>query len=423
MKHISQKPGLLIVVALGMVLIGAIVAHQSKAISRQFKPMSLISGDQHANPPSEKIPKELVWHEAINVDQATPVQNQLIQSLASGVKIQFTLNPHLQAWAKKYLSTYQVPYGSMVMMDVASSRILAMTGYSNENTNVDATELCLTPWAPAASVFKLVTAAALLEKGVLGNRRVCYHQGKRVLTREHFLDDPRRDKTCDTLESGIAKSINPVLGKLAYQFLDKDMLEKWSRRFGFERPIPFDLPVKSSTAAIPTSAIERAQVAAGFWKTNMSVLHGALIANAIATGGVWEWPAIIQSVHGPNGKNISFSSRPKPERIMSRTIATQLTAMMVQTTLHGTGRQGFFTRKGIPFLPNISVAGKTGSLTRSDPFIHYNWFVGFAPAEKPEVAFAVLLGNPEKWRIKASTAARAFLGEYLSSKSHQASPR
>jgi cell division protein FtsI/penicillin-binding protein 2 len=53
------------------------------------------------------------------------------------------------------------------------------------------------------------------------------------------------------------------------------------------------------------------------------------------------------------------------------------------------------------------VAGKTGSLSEPDPFRDYSWFVGFAPADNPRVAFAVVVVNDRSWRVKAPYVARA----------------
>jgi cell division protein FtsI/penicillin-binding protein 2 len=88
--------------------------------------------------------------------------------------------------------------------------------------------------------------------------------------------------------------------------------------------------------------------------------------------------------------------------------------MMVGTTDYGTARLGFHDRKsGRALLPGIAVAGKTGSLDRRKPYLAYSWFVGFAPAEKPEVAVSVLLGNGEDWRVRAHQVAAELLVGYF----------
>jgi cell division protein FtsI/penicillin-binding protein 2 len=87
--------------------------------------------------------------------------------------------------------------------------------------------------------------------------------------------------------------------------------------------------------------------------------------------------------------------------------------MMVGTTEYGTARLGFRDRRtNRPLLP-VAVAGKTGSLDRHGPYLSYSWFVGFAPAERPEVAVAVLLGNGVGAHTRAHQVARELLSSYF----------
>ena len=58
------------------------------------------------------------------------------------------------------------------------------------------------------------------------------------------------------------------------------------------------------------------------------------------------------------------------------------------------------------------VAGKTGSLFGERPFVAYSWFVGFAPAENPQIAFAVLLGHDHEGRVKAAQLAKHLVAGY-----------
>ena len=62
----------------------------------------------------------------------------------------------------------------------------------------------------------------------------------------------------------------------------------------------------------------------------------------------------------------------------------------------------------------MAVAGKTGTLSETEPFYtQYSWFVGYAPADKPTLVISVLLGNAELWYLKAHTAARTVLAAGL----------
>jgi len=302
-----------------------------------------------------------------------------------------------------------------VLFDLTQGKTLVMAGYSAQSPETSSEDLCLTPWAPTASVFKLVTATALMENGVPSSTRVCYHGGMRGIQAHHLKDNPKLDTTCHNLSYAVAKSVNPIMAKLALRYLDRRTLRRWSRRFGFNRTIPFELAVQPSKAEIPRANLELGRVAAGFWRTETSVLHGAVIASVAGSHGVIRWPHIVESVVRPDGKT-EIPEPPAAERVMSRRTADALAAAMLDTTRIGTGRRGYFTRRGKPFLPGVDVAGKTGSLSRKNPFLHYNWFVGFAPADNPKVAFAVLLGNTARWHIKAHTASRMLLTRYFNAK-------
>jgi membrane peptidoglycan carboxypeptidase len=159
--------------------------------------------------------------------------------------------------------------------------------------------------------------------------------------------------------------------------------------------------------------MERAKVAAGFWNVDLSPVHGAILASIFARGGVYQPPHIIAQVLGPDGSDLT-PSPPDTQRVLNRDVAAAVGEMMVATTEHGTARKSFVDAQGNPYVPGASVAGKTGSLTgKRAPALNYNWFIGFAPADHPEIAFAVLLANEPKWRIKAHYAARRLVQIYL----------
>lgn len=403
----KKRPGASLLFTLGMFIAGAVLARQTGTPPVVSTALAKAAPAHRAAPPD--------WRDKLDLSRATVDGRHLVQVLKDGTQINLTLDPDLQQWASSYMRDHELPYGAMFLYELDSGNTLVMAGYSAEDPKTGAEDLCLTPWAPAASVFKLVTASALLENGVPASTKVCYHGGLRGIRKHHLVDSPRLDTTCKSLSYAVAKSVNPVVGKLALRYLNARSLRRWSRRYGFNRSIPFELAAQPSKADIPSTELELAQVAAGFWHTEASALHGAVIAGVAASRGLLRWPHIVASVRRPDGS----AEIPEPadaERVMSRRSADALAEAMVMTTTIGTGRKGFFSRRGRPFLPDVKVGGKTGSLSRRRPFLHYNWFVGFAPAEKPRVALAVLLGNPARWRIKAHTAARNLLARYYRSR-------
>jgi cell division protein FtsI/penicillin-binding protein 2 len=111
------------------------------------------------------------------------------------------------------------------------------------------------------------------------------------------------------------------------------------------------------------------------------------------------------------------TSRQVVKRVIDEGTASSVTAMMESTVDDGTSYRSFHDRNGRPYLPDIRVAGKTGTLTKpapDGPF--YTWFVGFAPSRSPEVAISVMIANGVKWRVKATNVACDMLRTYFADK-------
>ena len=106
-----------------------------------------------------------------------------------------------------------------------------------------------------------------------------------------------------------------------------------------------------------------------------------------------------------------------PPRVLRRAVrpetATEVTRMMLQTVSNGSAFKSFHDASGKAYLPDIVVAGKTGTLSDHEANRHYTWFVGFAPADKPEVAVSALVVNTPAWQIKAPQLARDSLRAYF----------
>ncbi len=410
----AKRPGACALAILSIFATGAVVAHQDGPDQPKQPSLSVERARKPAPPPAK-----VSWKDQLDLDALKAEGRRMVQVMPDGTRVETTLDADLQAHARKLMARYELPYGAMVMSRVSSGHVLALAGHSSRDRKVDTEALTLTPWAPAASVFKVVTAAALLARGVPADTTVCYHGGLRGLRMSNIVDNPRLDTACRSLSYAVAKSVNPVMAKLTLKYLSSSKLKRWAERFGFNKPIPFSLPVKPSKASIPSDKLELARVSAGFWHTEISAMHGAVIAGVAANGGVLRWPRLVSRVVQPDGA-VENGEGLKGRRVLSHQAARKLRQMMVRTTTMGTARKAFKPRRGSAYLGDIKVGGKTGSLSRKDPFLHYSWFVGFAPAKKPEIAFAVLLGNPAKWRIKAHTAARMLLQKYFELKKERA---
>lgn len=319
-----------------------------------------------------------------------------------------TLEPAIQQAAEGVLERAKAHRGAVVVMST-DGRILALAGRDGAK---NAPDLATEVWAPAASVFKIVTAAALIDAGVRPDAPVCYHGGVRSVIASNLSDDPKRDKQCEDLEFAIARSQNAIIAKLAHRHLDPGELRRMARGFGFGALPTFALASQPGRVDIPKDDLAFARVSAGFWRTELSPLGGAMVAGTVASGGQMVTPRIVAEVS--DGERRAEVQTVAPKRTLPEHIARDLAHMMVGTTKWGTARKGFHDLEQREFFPGIEVAGKTGTLTRTSPhYMQYSWFVGFAPADNPQVVVSVLIGNPEKWHLKAHTAARIVLQKAL----------
>jgi peptidoglycan glycosyltransferase len=331
---------------------------------------------------------------------------RFVAPLGAGRAI-LTLDPRLQARLERSLETYRVPWGATVLLEAGSGRVLALAEHSQAEPARRG--LALAAIAPAASIFKIVTAAALLERGVHPGDEVCYHGGRHRLAPRLLADDPRRDRRCLTLASAFGHSANVVFAKLADRGLDADGLRAVARRFLFNAEIAFPSPVEASVARIPDDPFGFASTAAGFGDVKLSPLHAALLASVVANGGLFVPPVIVDDAEGA-----PVPASAAPTRIVDEGVAAELAAMMRNTVTDGTARRTF--RRVAGALRGVEVAGKTGSLSDAKPYRDYSWFVGFAPAEKPEVVVATVVVNDRLWHGRAPTVAKEALEAFFAAR-------
>ncbi len=327
-----------------------------------------------------------------------------------------TLDPGLQREALALMEAHHLPEAAVVLMDVASGKLLV---YASHVDKGEARDLCVEASAPSASVFKIVTAAALVENAHLGpDTKQCYCGGEQRISAADLVDDPQRDRWCTTLAGAMGRSINTVFARLAKERLTPAQLEAMAERFGYGNGVDFDAPVQPGALHIPNEPLEFARTAAGFWNTTLSPLQAAAMSAIVARDGEAVRPSIVEQIVAPSGA-IAWSA---PEsrtghRAIGRETAQQVETMMEHTVNEGTSYKAFHDPKGGAFLPGIQVAGKTGTLTEGETQRYYTWFTGFAPAHRDpgsrQVAVAVLVVNGPSWQVKANVLARDVLRAYF----------
>jgi peptidoglycan glycosyltransferase len=337
--------------------------------------------------------------------------------LRHGLTAELTLDPELQRSATSLLARYDMPEAGVVLMNIKTGDVLVYASRVNGRPPFDVN---VRAEAPAASIFKIVTAAALLEKpGISSETEQCYRGGQSRIVADELREDPARDRWCADLSMAMGRSINVVFARLARKLLTPESLTETAGAFGFGSPTPFDVKSEISRADLPADPLEFARAAAGFWHTSLSPLAAASIAQTVANAGVTFRPRIVRAVR--DGKEVTWRANPEPtplRRAMSPRSAHELTKMMLQSVASGSAYKTFHTPSGAPYLPHIRVASKTGTLSRHEDDRHYTWLVGFAPADKPEVAVAALVVNTPMWHIKGPHLGRDVLRAYFAQRGY-----
>lgn len=331
---------------------------------------------------------------------------------SSGAKVTLTLAPGLQKDMFDLFRRYDPAYGVFAAMEPATGRVVALVGYRRGGTSDP--RLALQAIYPAASLVKVVTAAAALETGRISPEdEIRYRGGIYRLTRRGLRARTGPGAPAMTLEDAIAKSANAVFGRVAVEYVGRGMLETYLEKFGFDVRIPFCLPVDVSHAEIPSGEFDLARTGAGFGDVYVSPLHVAMIMSAIASEGEMPVPILIERVAAGDGDVLYEASPAKWRNAVAPDTAAALLRMMVKTIETGTSRRAFGTPRSTPLLQDMEVAGKTGSLSGWSPRMRFEWFAGVAPAEDAQLAVAALVVNDDHWKIKGSFVGREAFSSYF----------
>jgi penicillin-binding protein A len=328
----------------------------------------------------------------------------------NGHRLFYTVDPILQRRVDLFFRKHRPPYSVFVALEPQTGKILALTDYAR--VRGEGGSVWQRATYPAASVFKLVTAAGALEKGLLNyDSPVSFRGNLYRLGPQKLSESVRKDRRTQ-FDEALGKSNNVVFGRVASNLLGSQALREYSEAFGFNHPIQFDFPVDMSRASIPEGPYDLARCGAGFGEVTLNPLHAALIAATIANQGLMMKPYLVEQVEGPNAGKIYEAKREALGQPITTKTSQDLTRMMLRTVEDGTASR-IFHRFGKDLLKKMTISGKTGSLTGDNPPGQYDWFVGFAPADQPRIAFAVMIINQDRWRIKGAYVAQEALKAYF----------
>ena len=304
---------------------------------------------------------------------------------------------------------------AMVVMAPDTGQILAMAGFDASSPE---TNPCISKEYPAASIFKIITASAVLEQHLMGpNTPLFFNGGKYTLYKRQLKEVKNKYTTHTTLKKAFSQSINPVFGKLGRHELGADQLKKYANSFGFNQPLDTDFRALSGSITVTDKPYQWAEVACGFNKTTtISPLFGAMIIATLLNQGNIPAPYLVETVTNDQGENLyQVPHMERPRAITAKTAAT-VVEMMTHTISTGTAKKAFRRYRKDKVLAQLTMGGKTGSLYNKGHTIKLDWFIGFARDKKDtrQIVASILVGHGQYIGTRAGTFARKIFKEYFS---------
>lgn len=330
-------------------------------------------------------------------------------------KVQVTIDKDIQKEAERLLKTYKPDYAAIFMMDASTGRVLAMTSYQKDDPN--ASSWALKASFPAASVFKVVTATAAVDRaGVSPEHKIYFNGGNYTLYRKNVMSDKvNRWTRAITLKEAFARSINTAFGRLSLETLHPVDINEYATRYMFNQEIPADFPIDMGVAYVPPEkSFELTEVASGYNKTNrMSPVQGAMIAAAVANDGKMMIPYLVDNLKDDTGKVIYQAETLDNGHIMTAQSADKVRELMEETVTSGTSRRSFRSLVHNKKFKEIEIGGKTGHLTGDNPRGRVDWFVGYAMDDTNRIALAAVTVSKERWTIKSAELGQNMFKKYF----------
>jgi peptidoglycan glycosyltransferase len=335
------------------------------------------------------------------------VTDMLTGKRAAGASLELTLNPAAQKAADEALGDQR---GAVVALNPGTGEILAMVSHpaydpaalsSHDSRKVQAawTSLNADPnrpmvnraiagnLYPPGSTFKIVTAAAALESGKYTEESVLPGPARLELPQTTAGLPNSNRQACGpnnrtTLKHALEISCNTAFGWLGMQ-LGADAFRNQAAKFGMGDDLRIPMAVAPSSVPSELNQPQLAQSAIGQYDVRVTPLQVAMISAAVANNGIVMRPYLVKSVHSADLEVVEEARPEQLSQAVSAETAGALTRMMQAVVESGSGTAAQIS--------GVDVAGKTGTAQHARGKAPHAWFTGFAPADNPQVAVAVVV--------------------------------
>lgn len=312
-----------------------------------------------------------------------------------GSDIHLTIDAELSAYVADQFPDGR--YGAVVLMNYKNGEVYVLVSLPGYDPMVNASRYsddesapylnrALQGLYPPGSTFKIITLSAALESvyGVRGREFYC--PGEMAVGEGVLTDNDRNGHGDVSLKSAFTRSCNLTFGSLALE-MGASALKSRAEALGFNENFLFrDLMVYNSSYPEPESEFELAWSGVGQGRVLVSPLHMAMIASAVANGGMMVEPRLISSVIGDSGiPQVRASANVFNRRVIPSDAVSTIQEYMLAAVAQGTGSAAA--------IDGYAIAGKTGTAEVSSTARPHAWFVGYCADESHPLAIAIVVEN------------------------------
>ena len=335
----------------------------------------------------------------------------------NGYDLCLSLDRNIQMYceqaAKKVCTKKSADSVSVIVMNPQNGELMAMVNYPEFDLNDPFTLVgdtgesvsseekqdllnkmwrnqCISDTYEPGSTFKIITAAAALEEGVVKLDDAFFCPGYKIVEDRRIRCARTTGHGAETFETGIMNSCNPVFMELGER-LGAENFVGYFKQFGLLSKTNIDLPGEAGTIMHKTENIGPVELATISFGQSFQITPIQLVTtvSSIINGGTRVTPHFGVSVQDADGNTVKTFSYETHENICTAETSETMRCLLEKVVSEGTGKNAK--------IEGFSIGGKTATsqtLPRSD-HKYISSFLGFAPADNPQVLVLVVINNPQ----------------------------
>ena len=329
------------------------------------------------------------------------------------LSLDYNIQMYCEQAAKKVCTKKSADSVSVIVMNPQNGELMAMVNYPEFDLNdpftlvgdtgesVSAEEKqnllnkmwrnqCISDTYEPGATFKIITAAAALEEGVVKLDDTFYCPGYKIVEDRRIRCARTTGHGAETFETGIMNSCNPVFMELGER-LGAENFVGYFKQFGLLSKTNIDLPGEAGTIMHKTENIGPVELATISFGQSFQITPIQLVTtvSSIINGGTRVTPHFGVSVQDADGNTVKTFSYETHENICTAETSETMRYLLEKVVSEGTGKNAK--------IEGFSIGGKTATsqtLPRSD-HKYISSFLGFAPADNPQVLVLVVINNPQ----------------------------